>query len=410
MVLNYIWIAFFLIAFCVALARLIFFQDVEAFSELVKAIIDSSKTGFEISIGLVGVLSFWLGIMKIGENGGMISVVSRAVAPFFNRLFPSLPKGHPVFGSMTMNLSANMLGLDNAATPMGLKAMSELQELNPSKEEASNAQIMFMVLNAAGLTLIPVSIMVYRAQMGAVNPADVFIPILLSTFFATLAGILSVAFFQKINILDRVILTYLGGFSLLVGLVIWYFSGLSQDEIKNISMVSANVILFTIITVFIGKAVVRRVNVYDSFIEGAKEGFNVAVKIIPYLIAVLVAVGVFRASGAMTFLIQGIASIFALMGLNTAFVDVLPVAFMKPLSGSGARGMMIDAMKMHGADSFVGRLACTVQGAADTTLYIIALYFGSVGIKKTRYALACGLIADFAGITAAILLGYLFWG
>lgn len=410
MVLNYIWISFFLIAFVVAFIRLVFFGDVEAFSELVKALMDSSKTGFEISIGLVGILSFWLGIMKIGEHGGMISIVSRSVAPFFNRLFPSLPKDHPVFGTMTMNLSANMLGLDNAATPMGLKAMGELQELNPNKEEASNAQIMFMVLNAAGLTLIPVSIMVYRAQMGAVNPADVFIPILLATFFATLAGILSVAFYQKINLLDRVIITYLGGLSLFVGLVIWYFSGLTQDEIKTISMISANVILFTIITAFIVKAVRLKVNVYDSFIEGAKEGFNVAVKIIPYLIAVLVAVGVFRASGAMTFLIQGIASLFALMGLNTAFVDVLPVAFMKPLSGSGARGMMIDAMKIHGADSFVGRLACTVQGAADTTFYIVALYFGSVGIKKTRHALACGLIADVAGITAAILLGYLFWG
>ncbi len=410
MILNYIWIAFFLIAFVVALVRLIFFHDLEAFSQLVRAIIDSSKTGFDISIGLVGVLSFWLGIMKIGEKGGMINLVSKAVAPFFNRLFPSLPKNHPVFGTMTMNLSANMLGLDNAATPMGLKAMTELQELNPSKEEASNAQIMFMVLNAAGLTLIPVSIMVYRAQMGAVNPADVFIPILLSTFFATLAGIFSVAFFQKINLLNKVIITYLGGFSLLVGLAIWYLSGLTQDEIKNISMITANVTLFTIITAFITRALIQRVNVYESFIEGAKEGFTVAVKIIPYLIAILVGVGVFRASGAMGFLIQGIASIFALLGVNTAFVDVLPVAIMKPFSGSGARGMMIDVMKTNGADSFVGRLACTVQGAADTTFYIIALYFGSVGIRKTRHALICGLIADFAGITAAILLGYLFWG
>ena len=410
MILNYIWIAFFLIAFVVALVRLIFFHDLEAFSQLVRAIIDSSKTGFDISIGLVGVLSFWLGIMKIGEKGGMINLVSKAVAPFFNRLFPSLPKNHPVFGTMTMNLSANMLGLDNAATPMGLKAMTELQELNPSKEEASNAQIMFMVLNAAGLTLIPVSIMVYRAQMGAVNPADVFIPILLSTFFATLAGIFSVAFFQKINLLNKVIITYLGGFSLLVGLAIWYLSGLTQDEIKNISMITANVTLFTIITAFITRALIQRVNVYESFIEGAKEGFTVAVKIIPYLIAILVGVGVFRASGAMGFLIQGIASIFALLGVNTAFVDVLPVAIMKPFSGSGARGMMIDVMKTNGADSFVGRLACTVQGAADTTFYIIALYFVSVGIRKTRHALICGLIADFAGITAAILLGYLFWG
>lgn len=410
MVLNYIWIAFFLIAFVVALARLIFFHDIEAFPQLVKATIDSSKSGFEISIGLVGVLSFWLGIMKIGEKGGMVNSLARLVAPFFNRLFPSVPKGHPVYGSMMMNLSANMLGLDNAATPMGLKAMGELQELNPSKEEASNAQIMFMTLNAAGLTIIPVSIMVYRAQFGAVNPADVFIPILLSTFFATLTGIVSVSIFQKINLFDRVIVGYLGGFSIFVGVLIWYLSGLSQEELKTFSTIVANTILFGIIALFISTAFLRKVNVYEAFIEGAKEGFGVAVKIIPYLIAVLVGVGVFRASGAMEFIIGGIASIFAFFGISTAFVDVLPVAIMKPLSGSGARGMMIDAMKTHGVDSFIGRLACTVQGAADTTFYIIALYFGSVGIKKTRYALACGLLADFAGITAAILLGYLFWG
>ena len=309
-----------------------------------------------------------------------------------------------------MNFSANMLGLDNAATPMGLKAMNELQELNEKKDEASNAQIIFLVLNASGLTIIPVSIMVYRAQQGALNPADVFIPILLATFFSTLMGIFSVAYFQRINLWDKVIIGYLGGISLFIGGIIWYLSSLPQDAINRVSEVSANVILFSIITLFITMALRKRVNVYDAFIDGAKEGFQVAIKIIPYLIAVLVGVGVFRASGAMEMLIQGIAVVVAFLGLDTAFVDVLPTAFMKPLSGSGARGMMIDAMKTFGADSFVGRVSCTVQGAADTTFYIIALYFGSVGIKKTRYALTCGLIADFAGITAAILLGYLFWG
>ena len=410
MVLNYIWIAFFLIAFVVAFIRLVFFGDVAAFPELIKATFDYSKTGFEISIGLVGVLSLWLGFMKIGEQGGMVNVLSRMVSPFFNRLFPSVPKNHPVYGSMMMNFSANMLGLDNAATPMGLKAMNELQELNEKKDEASNAQIMFLVLNASGLTIIPVSIMVYRAQQGALNPADVFIPILLATFFSTLMGIFSVAYYQKINLWDKVIIGYLGGISLFIGGIIWYLSTLPQDAINRVSEVSANVILFSIITLFITMALRKRVNVYDAFIDGAKEGFQVAIKIIPYLIAVLVGVGVFRASGAMEMLIQGIAVVVAFLGLDTAFVDVLPTAFMKPLSGSGARGMMIDAMKTFGADSFVGRVSCTVQGAADTTFYIIALYFGSVGIKKTRYALTCGLIADFAGITAAILLGYLFWG
>ncbi len=410
MVLNYIWIAFFLIAFVVALIKLIFFQDLEVFSNIMNATFDYAKTGFEISLGLTGVLTLWLGLMRIGEKGGMVAAMSRIIGPFFRQIFPTLPKDHPAYGSMMMNIAANMLGLDNAATPMGLKAMKELQTANDRKDTASNAQIMFLVLNTSGLTIIPVSIMVYRAEMGAANPADIFLPILLATFFSTIVGLIAVAVAQKINLLNRVVIAYLGGLGLFVGAVIYGLSLLDREQIRIVSLLTANIILFSIIVTFIIMAVIRKVNVYESFIEGAKDGFFIAVKIIPYLIAILVGIGVFRAAGAMEVLIDGIAWGISAVGLNTDFVGALPTALMKPLSGSGARGMMVDAMNLHGADSFVGRIASTVQGATDTTFYVIAVYFGSVGIKKTRHAVVCGLIADFAGIIAAILLGYLFFG
>jgi spore maturation protein SpmA/spore maturation protein SpmB len=410
MVLNYIWIAFFLIAFVVALTKLIFFQDMEVFSSLMNATFDYAGTGFEISLGLTGVLTLWLGLMRIGEKGGMVTAMSKVIGPFFRRIFPTLPKDHPAYGSMMMNIAANMLGLDNAATPMGLKAMKELQSANDKKDTASNAQIMFLVLNTSGLTIIPVSIMVYRAEMGAANPADIFLPILLATFFSTVAGLIAVAIVQKINLFNRVVMSYLGGLSLFIATVIYGLSLLDRDEIRIVSLLTANIILFSIIITFIVMAVVKKVNVYETFIEGAKDGFFIAVKIIPYLIAILVGIGVFRASGAMEILISGIEWLVAAAGLNTDFVAALPTALMKPLSGSGARGLMVDAMNLYGADSFVGRIACTVQGATDTTFYVIAVYFGSVGIRKTRHAVTCGLIADFAGIVAAILLGYLFFG
>lgn len=410
MVLNYIWIAFFLIAFVVALIKLIFFQDLEVFSNLMNATFDYAKTGFEISLGLTGVLTLWLGLMRIGEKGGMVQAMSKVIGPFFRRIFPTLPPDHPAYGSMMMNIAANMLGLDNAATPMGLKAMKELQSANDKKDTASNAQIMFLVLNTSGLTIIPVSIMVYRAEMGAANPADIFLPILLATFFSTIVGLIAVAVAQKINLLNRVVLGYLGGLSLFIGAVIYGLSLLDREQIRIVSLLTANIILFSIIVTFIVMAVIRKVNVYESFIEGAKDGFFIAVKIIPYLIAILVGIGVFRAAGAMEVLIDGIAWAINAVGLDTDFVGALPTALMKPLSGSGARGMMVDAMNLHGADSFVGRIASTVQGATDTTFYVIAVYFGSVGIRKTRHAVTCGLIADFAGIIAAILLGYLFFG
>ncbi|MGQ1890226.1 nucleoside recognition domain-containing protein [Thermophagus sp. OGC60D27] len=409
MVLNYLWIAFFLIAFVVALVRLIFFQDLEIFTALMNATFENAKTGFNISLGLTGVLTLWLGLMRIGEKGGMVAVMSKAIGPFFRHIFPSLPKDHPAYGPMMLNIAANMLGLDNAATPMGLKAMKEMQSANKKKDTASDAQIMFLVLNTSGLTIIPISVMVYRAEMGAANPADIFLPILLATFFSTIAGLISVAIVQKINLLNRVVLAYLGGLSLFIGAVIYGLSQLDKDEIRIISLLAANIILFTIIVTFILMAVVKKVNVYETFIEGAKDGFQIAVKIIPYLIAILVGIGVFRASGAMDILIRGIEWGVASLGLNTDFVEALPTALMKPLSGSGARGLMVDAMKMYGADSFVGRVASTIQGATDTTFYVVAVYFGSVGIRKTRYAVVCGLIADIAGIIAAILLGYLFF-
>ncbi len=410
MALNYIWIAFFVIAFVVALIKLIFLGDTQIFSAMVASTFDMAKTGFEISLGLTGVMTLWLGLMRIGEKGGMINVFSRIMGPFFNKLFPEIPKNHHVNGSIMMNLAANMLGIDNAATPLGLKAMSQLQELNPKKDTASNSMIMFLVLNTSGLTLIPVSIMVYRAQMGAADPSDVFIPILIATFFSTIVGILAVSIFQKINLFNKVFLGYFAVFSLIISGLIWYFVTLPREAVNAQSSLIANIILFCVIISFIALAIRRKVNVYEAFIEGAKEGFGVAIKIIPYLIAILVGVGVFRTSGALDFLIDGLRSFFALVGLNTDFVDALPTAFMKPLSGSGARGVMIETMNQMGADSFAGRLACCFQGATDTTFYILAVYFGSVSITKTRHAVVCGLLADLASIVAAIVVAYIFWG
>ena len=409
MVLNYIWIGFFVIAFVVALVRLVFTGDTEVFPAIINSTFDTSKTAFEISLGLTGVLSLWLGIMKIGEKGGVIDWFARVLSPIFCKLFPDIPKGHPVTGSIFMNLAANMLGLDNAATPLGLKAMEGLQRLNPQKDTASNPMIMFLVLNTSGLTLIPISIMVYRAQMGAAQPTDVFVPILLATFFSTLMGIIAVSLYQRINLLNRTIFLFLGGISLFMAGIIYAFAQLSQEAIQVYSTTIANVFLFVIIIGFILSGVRKKVNVYDSFVEGAKEGFTTAVRIIPYLVAILVAIGVFRASGAMGYLISGIENLVELCGINSDFVAGLPTALMKPLSGSGARGMMVDAMNTYGADSFVGRLSCIFQGSTDTTFYILAVYFGSVGVVKTRHAVPCGLLADLAGIISAIFICYLFF-
>ena len=409
MVLNYIWIGFFLIAFVVALFKLLVFGDMTIFPNIMNSTFEYAKMGFELSLGLTGVMTLWLGVMKIGENGGAIKLLSKGISPLFNKLFPEIPKNHPVHGSMVMNIAANMLGLDNAATPLGLKAMNELQELNKTKDTASNPMIMFLVLNTSGLTIIPISIMVYRAQMGAADPSDIFIPILLSTFVSTLAGIIAVSIAQKINLFTKTILLYLGSITLLLTGVIWGFTVLSSEKLNMVSSVAANIILFSIIIGFILLAIRKKINVYDSFIEGAKDGFSIAVKIIPFLVAILVGIGVFRASGAMDSLMSGIAWLFTSIGLNANFVEALPVAFMKHLSGAGARGLMIDAMNQHGVDSFVGRLACTFQGATDTTFYIIAVYFGSVGIRKVRHSVTCGLIADLAGLIAAIFIAYLFF-
>jgi len=408
-VLNYIWIAFFLVSLVVGFVRLVFFGDTEIFTTMVNSTFEMAGVAVEICLGLIGVLTLWLGLMKVGERGGAVKLLARVVRPFFHKLFPEVPRDHPVHGSIIMNFAANMLGLDNAATPLGLKAMQELQELNPQEDTASNAQIMFLVLNTSGLTVIPISVMVYRAQMGAANPSDIFLPILLTTFFSTLAGLMAVALVQRINLLDRTVLAYLVGLTALVGAVIVYFSSLPQERVETISNVVANVILFGIIAGFITLAMLRKVNVYEAFIDGAKEGFPVVIKIIPYLVAILVAIGVFRASGAMDYLVAGIGSGFAFFGMNTDFIEALPTALMKPLSGSGARGMMVDAMQTYGADSFVGRLASTFQGSTDTTFYIIALYFGSVGIKQTRHAVHCGLFADFVSIVAGIFIAYLFF-
>lgn len=409
MVLNYIWIAFFVIAFVVAIIKLLVFGDMEIFPALMQSTFDNAKTGFELSLYLTGVMTLWLGLMRVGEKGGMVQILARWLGPFFNKLFPEIPKNHPVTGSILMNLASNMLGLDNAATPLGLKAMDQLQELNTDKKSASNAMIMFLVLNTSGLTLIPISVMVYRAQLGAADVSDIFLPILLSTFFSTIAGIIAVSFYQRINLLNKVVVAYLGGFSLLIAGIIYYFVSIPKEDVGPVSSVASNVILFSVIVSFIILALRKRINVYDTFIEGAKDGFKIAVKIIPFLVAILVAIGVFRVSGAMDFLIEGLRSFFLLIGVNTDFVDALPTAFMKPLSGGAARGTMIDTMNTFGVDSFAGRLSCTFQGATDTTFYIIALYFGSVGITKTRHAVACGLIADFAGIVAAIFIAYLFF-
>jgi spore maturation protein SpmA len=410
MALNYIWIAFFFIGFIVALGQLIFAGNTQIFNDMINSTFASAKTGFEISLGLTGALTLWMGLMKVGEKGGVVSMLGKLFGPFFERLFPELPRGHPAYGSMILNFSANMLGLDNAATPIGLKAMKEMQDANPKKDTASNAQIMFLVLNASGLTIIPVSIMVYRTQLGAANPADIFIPILIATYVATLVALISVAIVQKINLFDRVIVAYLGGLTAIIAGIILYFSTLPKEQIAGASTFAANFILFSIIILFILLALVKKVNVYDAFIEGAKEGFGVAIKIIPFLVAILVAIGIFRASGAMDFIIAGFEKFFTLLGFDTRFTGALPVAFMKPLSGSGARGLMIDAMTTHGADSFIGRLACSLQGATDTTFYIIAVYFGSVGIKNTRHAVGCSLLADLAGAITAILVAYMFFG
>lgn len=410
MVLNYIWIAFFLVAFVIALVRLIFMGDTEVFPAIMNSTFDTSKTAFEISLGLTGVLSLWLGIMKIGEKGGVVNVVARVLSPVFTRLFPDIPKGHPVTGSIFMNVAANMLGLDNAATPLGLKAMEQLQELNPKKDTATNPMIMFLVLNTSGLTLIPVSIMVYRAQMGAAQPTDIFVPILLATFFSTLAGIIVTSLYQRINLINRTMLLTLGGMCAVVAGIIWGFSQMDKSQMNVVSTSVANILLMTIIVVFILAGMRHRINVYDAFIEGAKDGFTTAVRIIPYLVAILVGIGVFRASGAMDMLIDGIKWIVSTLGGNTDFVGALPTALMKPLSGSGARGMMVDAMTTYGADSFVGRLSCIFQGSTDTTFYILAVYFGSVGVRYTRHAVACGLLADLAGVVAAIAICYMFFG
>lgn len=429
MVLNYIFIAFFLIAFVIGLCRLVFMGDVEVFPAMMNSTFDSAKTAFEISLGLTGVLSLWLGVMKIGEKGGLVNALARMLSPVFSRLFPDIPKNHPVFGSMFMNIAANMLGLDNAATPLGLKTMEQLQAINEDKiakkvsdgaitaddaeklkMSATNPMIMFLVLNTSGLTLIPVSIMVYRSQMGAAQPTDIFIPILIATFFATLAGIVITSLYQKINLFNKVILMTLGGMCLAVAGIIWGFSQMDKDVMNTVSTSIANVLLMTIICGFIVAGVRKKVNVYDAFIEGAKEGFQTAVRIIPYLVAILVGIGVFRASGAMDAVVDGVKYCVAACGMNTDFVGALPTALMKPLSGSGARGMMVDAMTTFGADSFVGRLSCIFQGSTDTTFYILAVYFGSVGIKNTRHAVACGLWADLAGVIAAIAVAYMFFG
>ena len=409
MALNIIWFAFFVIAFAVALVRLIFYHDYDIFQRIVSGTFDSAKVSAEIALGLIGLMAFWLGIMKIGEKGGMIRLFSRAVSPLFTKLFPGIPKDHPAYGSILMNFSANMLGLDNAATPLGLKAMKELQELNPEKETATNAQIMFLVLNASSLTLLPITIMAYRKEAGALDPSDVFIPILLATFFSTLAGLVITALYQKINLLQRAILLYLGGLAVVVAGALYFFSSLPESQMTIATKVVSNVLLFGVIIAFVSVAFYRKVNVFETFIEGAKEGFDVAIKIIPYLVGILVAVGVMRNSGALDFIVQGLSWLFASVGINTDFVPALPVALMKPLSGSGARGLMIELMNNSGADSFASRVACVIQGSTETTFYVLAVYFGSVAIKRTRHAVPAALLAELAGVIAAIIIAYIFF-
>jgi len=409
MVLNYIWIGFFLIAFVVALGKLIFFQDYEVFETIVTATFDMAKTAFELSLLLTGAMTLWLGLMRIGEKGGIVKILSKLIGPFFSKLFPEIPKDHPATGSIIMNFSANMLGLDNAATPLGLKAMKEMQSLNPTPDTASNAQIMFLVLNTSGLSIIPLTVIIDRSAAGAQYPTDIFLPILLATAFSTLVGLITVAIFQKINLFDKTILAYLGGFALLIGSIVYYFTTIPQEQLGVISSVASNLIIFSFIIFFLLLGLRKGINIYETFIEGAKEGFSIAVKIIPYLVALLVGIAVFRASGAFDFMIDGVAAVVSLFGVNTDFVEALPTAFMKPLSGSGARSMMLEAMETHGADSFVGKLSSVLRGATETTFYIVAVYFGAVNISKTRYAITAGLIADFAGIIAAILFGYMFF-
>lgn len=410
MVLNYIWIAFFLIAFVVAVVRLLFFGDTEVFPNIINGTFDTAKTAVDISLGLIGALSLWMGIMRIGELGGVVNVLARWLGPVFEKLFPEVPRNHPVIGNIFMNLSANMLGLDNAATPLGLKAMEGLQSLNAQKDTATNAMIMFLVLNTSGLTIIPVSILVYRAQAGAEQPTDIFLPILLATFISSLVGVIVTAMVQRINLFNRVILLTLGGASLFMASVVYGFSLLNATLMNTVSTNVANVLLFLIIIAFIVAGLRKRVNVYEAFIEGAKEGFTTSVRIIPYLVAILVAIGVFRASGAMTWLTEGMQWLVQAAGLPSDWVGALPTAVMKPLSGAGARGMMVDAMQTYGVDSLVGRLSCIFQGSTDTTFYILAVYFGAVGVRRTRHAVACGLAADVAGLVAAVFIAYFFFG
>lgn len=410
MVLNYIWIAFFVIAFFFGLVELCFMGNAEVFTNMVQATFDSSKTAFETSLGLTGVLALWLGIMKIGERAGAVNVLARVLSPVFTKLFPDIPKNHPVMGSIFMNIASNMLGLDNAATPTGLKAMQQMQELNTRKDTATNPMIMFLVLNTSGLTIIPTTILAFRAAKGAAMPTDVFIPILIATTVATLAGIIITALWQKINLFQPLLLLTLGGLIASVGVIVWGFGQMDKDTMALVTNVTANVILLGIIVTFIAMGAFKKINVYDAFIEGAKDGFHTAVRIIPYLVAILVAVAVFRASGAMDMLVEGIAWCVRTCGLDDQFVGALPTAFMKPLSGSGARGLMLEAMDNYGADSFIGRLSCIFQGSTDTTFYVLAVYFGSISVKNTRHAVSCGLLADLAGVIAAIAIAYVFFG
>jgi spore maturation protein SpmA len=417
MALNYIWIGFFIIAFVVALIKLIFFGDTQVFPAIMESTFSAAKTGFEISLGLTGALTLWMGIMRIGEKGGVVNMIAKGISPLFTKIFPEIPKNHPVFGPMMMNFSMNFLGLDNAATPLGLKTMEGLQELNPRKDTASNSQIMFLVLNTSGLTLIPVSIMAYRATAGAVNPADIFIPILLSTYFSTMIGLITVALYQKINLFNKTILIYLGSLSLLIAATLYYFNSLPEEQVAIVSQTAAAVVLLSVIVLFILMAVKSKVNVYEALIDGGKDGFKVAISIIPYLVGILVAIGVFRASGALDFINDGFRWLFISFGMNTDFVDALPVAWMKPLSGSGARAAMLDVFTAYnnpelgivGADTFQGRVASVLQGSTETTFYVLAVYFGAVKIKNTRYAATAGLLADLAGIIAAIIISYLFF-
>lgn len=410
MALNFVWIGFFVIAFTIALIKLIFFGDTQIFTNVVNGMFESSKTGAEISLGLIGIMSFWMGIMKIGEKAGMITLFAKGVNPFFSKLFPGVPKNHPANGSIIMNFSANMLGLDNAATPVGLKAMQELQELNPNKETATNAQIMFLVLNTAGITLIPTSVIALRMANGAANPADIFIPSLIATFISFTTGMIAVSIFQKINLFKLPILLFLGGFLGLMALMYFSFSGLPAQQIQTITGLIGGLLIFSIVMLFIGFGALKKINVYDAFIDGAKEGFTTSVMIIPFLIAILVAISAFRTTGCMDYLVNGIGAAVAYLGFDTAFVPALPVGIMKTLSGGGARGLMVDVMKTYGVDSFQGRLASVIQGSSETTFYVLAVYFGSVGIKNSKHALVCGLIADFVGLIAAIFIAYWFFG